>query len=478
MNQTLTQFLKFEFFPFFKDCFKNQSDRYWLTAIVLAGAVIRLYFIDQPMRVDESWTFMASVKDGWKSVLTYVTPNNHVLHSIFVKLSTSILGAHPWSIRLPALLFGVISIALVFCATHCFGGRGVFAAAIVAFNPYMILFSTNARGYSLLVCLFLALIIVGWLYVRSPSKGGSSVVAIVSALGMFAIPTMIFPLSGMMLWLAYVGLRSASISQIDFIKSYLWCCLKIALFTAVLYAPVLYLSGLKAIIANDWVIPQAYSVFLKGIRWHFEDTLFHFIRDVPIFFLLICLASVLRGFYASTKEKGNWLISLLCTLVLGSGIVFFVQHSIPFERTWIYFIPVFAVIADKGVTDLFERYSGRATHLIVLMLCLGALSIPLRLVLNDSISKYNDTGIFFDSAEVAKNLATTMKSGDGMVATDPENFTLFFYLWYFNAPSYSYGEHGEIGKTYYVVPPSRSIDQLTKREVKEWKSINETKIYR
>ncbi len=36
----------------------------------------------------------------------------------------------------------------------------------------------------------------------------------------------------------------------------------------------------------------------------------------------------------------------------------------------------------------------------------------------------------------------------------------------------------EVGKTYYVVPPSRSIDQLTKREVKEWKSINETKIYR
>jgi len=124
MNQTLTQFLKFELLPFFKDCFKNQSDRYWSAGIVLLNAFICVYFIDQPMRVDESWTFWSSVKDGWASVFTYVVPNNHVLHSIFVKLSTSILGAHPWAIRLPALLFGVLSIVLVFCASRCFGGRG------------------------------------------------------------------------------------------------------------------------------------------------------------------------------------------------------------------------------------------------------------------------------------------------------------------------------------------------------------------
>ena len=478
MNQKLTQFLKLELFPFFKDCFKSQSDRYWLAGIVLLNALICVYFIDQPMRVDESWTFLASVKDSWKSVLTYITPNNHVLHSVFVKLSTSMFGAHPWSIRLPALLFGVISILLVFCATRCFGGRGLFAAAVVATNPYMILFSTNARGYSLLVCFFLALIIVGWLYARSPSKGGATAVAIVSALGVYTIPTMVFPLSGILLWIAYVGLRSASDRRIDFIQSYVFCGLKMALLIALLYGPVVYLSGLKPILANDWVIPQPFGAFLKGIRWHFEDTLIHFIRDVPIIFLLICLAGVVLGFYASAKEKGNWLISLFGALVLGGGIVFFAQHSIPFERTWIYFIPLFAMIADKGVTDAFECYAGRAVNLIAVLLCLGALTIPLRLVLNDSISKYNDTGIFVDSAVVAKTLATTMKSGDAMVATDPENFTLFFYLWYFNAPNYKYGEHEEVGKTYYIVPPSRSIDQLTKRPVKEWKTINETKIYR
>lgn len=478
MNQTLSQFLKLELFPFFKDCFKSQSDRYWLAGIVLLNALICVNFINQPMRVDESWTFFASVKDGWRSVFTYVIPNNHVLHSILVKLSTSILGAHPWSIRLPALLFGVLSIVLVFCATRCFGGRGLFAAAVVATNPYMILFSTNARGYSLLVCFFLALVVVGWLYARKPSKGGATVVATLSALGVFTIPTMVFPLSGILLWIAYVGLRLANDRRIDFIQSYLFCGLKMALLIALLYGPVVYLSGLKPILANDWVISQPFGIFLKGIRWHFEDTLFHFIRDVPVFFLLICIASVVRGFHASAKEKGNWLISLFCALVLGGGVVFFAQHSIPFERTWIYFIPVCAVIADKGVTDVFECYADRALHLIALLLCLGALTIPIKLVLNDSISKYKDTGVFVDSADVAKTLAMTMKSGDAMLTTDPEYSTLFFHLWYFDAPNYKYGEHEEVGRTYYVVPPSRRIDQLTNRPVKEWKTINETKIYR
>lgn len=478
MNQTLTQFLKLELFPFFKDCFKSQSNRYWLIVIVLMGSIIRVFFIDQPMRVDESWTFLASVKDGWRSVLTYVTPNNHILHSVFVKLSTSMFGAHPWSIRVPALLFGVLSIVLVFCTARCFGGRGLFAATVVATNPYMILFSTNARGYSLLVCIFLMLIVVGWLYARKPSQGGGTAVAIFSALGVFTIPTMIFPLSGILLWIAYIGLRTTHDRRSDFIKSYVLCGLKIALLIALLYAPIVYLSGLKPIIANDWVIPQPFGIFLKGIRWHFEDTLFHFIRDVPVFFLLICIASVLHGFYASTKEKANWLISLLFALVLGGGIVFFVQHSIPFERTWIYFIPVFAVIADKGVTNFLDRYSGRIAKFFTVILYIGALTIPLRLMLNDSISKYNDTGIFVDSAEVAKTLSMTLKSRDAIVATDPENFTLFFYLWYFGLPGYKYGEHEEAGRTYYIVPPSRRIDQLTKRPVKEWKTINETKIYR
>jgi 4-amino-4-deoxy-L-arabinose transferase-like glycosyltransferase len=478
MNQTLTQFLKLELFPFFKDCFKNQSDRYWLTGIVLLNASICVYFIDQPMRVDESWTFLASVKDGWTSVFTYVVPNNHVLHSIFVKLSTSIFGAHPWSIRLPALLFGVLSIVLVFCASRCFGARGLFAAAVVATNPYMILFSTNARGYSLLLCFFLALIVVGRIYARSPSKGGATAVAILSALGVFTIPTMVFPLSGMLLWIAYVGLRSTSDWRLDFIKSYVCCGLKMMLLIVLLYAPVIYLSGLKPIIANDWVIPQPFGEFLKGIRWHFEGTFFHFIRDVPIFFLVVCFVSVVHGFYVSAKEKENWLISFFCTLVLGGGIVFFTQHSIPFERTWIYFIPVFAMIADKGVTDFFERYTGRAVNFLAVLLCLSVMTIPIRLVLNESISKYNDTGIFVDSAEVAKTLATTMKTGDAILTTDPEYSTLFFHLWYFNAPNYKYGEHDEVGRTYYVVPPSRSVDQLTKRPVKEWKTINETKIYK
>jgi len=84
------------------------------------------------------------------------------------------------------------------------------------------------------------------------------------------------------------------------------------------------------------------------------------------------------------------------------------------------------MIADKGVTDVFERYAGRAVNFLAVLLCLSVMIIPIKLVLNESISKYNDTGIFVDSAEVVKTLATTMKPGDAVLTTDPEYSTLFF----------------------------------------------------
>jgi hypothetical protein len=86
MIHSLLAFYKIELVPFFKSCFKSRTDNLILMLTIIMGAYVRLYFIDQPMRVDESATFIDYVNKGWSEVWHYKQPNNHVLHTILVKI--------------------------------------------------------------------------------------------------------------------------------------------------------------------------------------------------------------------------------------------------------------------------------------------------------------------------------------------------------------------------------------------------------
>ena len=124
-----------------------------VTGLVFIGLSLRIFHLDQPIRLDKSATFLNYVNKGWGQVFNYTAPNNHVLNTILIKLTTTLWGGHPFVIRLPALLFGTASIPLIYFVCKKLGGGGYLAALIIAVHPYCILFSTNARGYSAIVFL-------------------------------------------------------------------------------------------------------------------------------------------------------------------------------------------------------------------------------------------------------------------------------------------------------------------------------------
>jgi hypothetical protein len=75
-----------------------------LIAIVVIGALLRGYYLTQPMRYDESVTYLYFASQSWTTVVSsYTYPNNHVFHSLLVKAFATILGDDPWVLRsLPA----------------------------------------------------------------------------------------------------------------------------------------------------------------------------------------------------------------------------------------------------------------------------------------------------------------------------------------------------------------------------------------
>lgn len=101
----------------------------------------------------------------WNETLfDYRTPNNHVLHSILSRLSVDAwrgmvrpagLPFAEWPMRVPALIFGVLAVAALawFLKETGFAAAGVVAAFLLALHPWHIRYASEARGYSMVICL-------------------------------------------------------------------------------------------------------------------------------------------------------------------------------------------------------------------------------------------------------------------------------------------------------------------------------------
>ena len=113
------------------------------------------------MRVDEAMSFIEfASKPLALGVSYYPAPNNHLFHTVLEHLSFVIFGEHEWALRLPAFLAGVLLIPAAYITARIHYGRnsGLIAATLVAVSSTLILYSTNARGYTL-VCLFFLLLL-------------------------------------------------------------------------------------------------------------------------------------------------------------------------------------------------------------------------------------------------------------------------------------------------------------------------------
>ena len=97
---------------------------------------------------------------SWRDTLWRYDPNNHVAYSVLARASTGVWSALSDSpdrrapeaaLRLPALVFGLGSLAAVFGLLWRLGYplAGVVAAWILALHPWAIRYASEARGYSL-----------------------------------------------------------------------------------------------------------------------------------------------------------------------------------------------------------------------------------------------------------------------------------------------------------------------------------------
>ena len=330
-----------------------------LACLLIIAFLLRFSVLFQPMREDEAYSFLQySSRPFYSALSLYNAPSNHLLHTLLVRVAYLLFGDHPWALRLPVLVAGLCLVpGVYFAARSLYRNSGaLLAAALVASSSILIEYSTNARGYIILVSLFMSLIPVAAYLSRKQNWAAWVTFAILGALGAYTIPIMLYPFGGICLWLLLSAkFEAEGRSAGNLVKELFVTCGLAGFLVFELYSPVLAVSGPAALFANKWVRAKPVQVFLTGLPPSLGSTWSQWNRDLPLWLKGLLLG----GFVVSllwTRRQSLFRVPLPLALALWVVPLVFIQRVDPFERVWLFALPLYLMAASGGVAAVLEPW--------------------------------------------------------------------------------------------------------------------------
>ena len=250
----------------------------WLAALTILAAGLRVIGLNRGLWLDEITFLLITVRHPIAEIIT-VFPGDaqHPLYSILARLSILAFGEHVWSLRLPAVIFGVASVPALYLLAVSVASRteALLCAAFLALSYHHVWFSQDARGYSTLA--FWTILSTFFLLrgLRTGSRGPYAAYAIAAALGAYTHLAMMFLIASHALIGAAGALsdwrRGRSLKRW---KMPLEALLLTGGSTLLFYAPILLQvqkffmkgpSGMKAVSNPHWAMWEAIRGLTAGL---------------------------------------------------------------------------------------------------------------------------------------------------------------------------------------------------------------------
>lgn len=398
--------------------------------LVVFAILIRTPLLSQPMRYDEAYTFLQYSSHPFYVALSfYNAPNNHLLNTLLVRAAYLTFGNQPWALRLPAFLAGVCLAPSTYVASRSLyrPAGALFAAGLVASSSVLIEYSSNARGYGMVCLAFMLLIPLAAYALRYRNWAAWFLFGIVAGIGFYAVPIMLYPFGGVILWLILSALAGQPQPPFrdSIIPIFVSACVTMLL-TFELYSPALAVSGPSSLVANKWVTANRLPTFLHGLPLSFASTWRDWNRSVPLWLSFI-LAS---GFFTAlilSRRCSRFRIPLVVTLIFWILPLVFIQRVIPFERVWLFALPLYFLTAAAGIATVLEFLLPRRHLYAVMTLIALAVSafIGFRVTSTHSAYLANDCrGL----DAIVKFLKPQLKPGDSVAVVLPSDIPLYYYF--------------------------------------------------
>ena len=347
---------------------------FWCWVLIFLFALFRLPGFGVPLASDELamvslWAQMPTLK----IFSNYQYPNNHIFLTVILSFLLKTFGLKEWLLRMPLLICGAVSIFLSYKLGRRVSGNiavGLATAFLMVISEKHVFFSTNARGY--LVIMMLALMAVTvvldrleghLLKFKKLSNGFNVVLAFfgwvaIWILGTWTIPTFLFFEVSVAIFLmgillsgnhvfkkASLPLLSTVVAGLVFYLQYYVLISPAMLAEATSNAAKTSLPLLFPELLAEWISPFEPAGFLfflfalVGLSWLF--------RQNPI-----------TGFLMAFVWLGPILIGI-------AGFLLEILPGVPHARTFFYLQPFFLLLGVMGVREtgtwfltLMKRNSG------------------------------------------------------------------------------------------------------------------------
>jgi Dolichyl-phosphate-mannose-protein mannosyltransferase len=330
-----------------------------LLGVALVAAIVRLANLNIPLGHDEPYMYNAfASRSIWHIISNYHLPNNHVLLSILIKITTVLLGNHVWTLRLPTIIAGILMVlAAYFFAKRFYSPEtALLSSILVAVFPILVQYSVMARGYIIIGLITLLLFTLGD-YVRTQKNRFAWVlIALLSALGFYTIPIMLFPFGALYIWLFVSWILGDTYSYTpkwNFLKFWIASGVGAALITILLYAPIIIYS-FNRFFSNGFIAPVDWDIFPVTIQTRLRNTWIEWTLSIPPWIVLLGVFGFLVALIFHKRFSGQKFPPQLAFLIWIVTLLF-VRRPDMLPRFWLFLTAPLLVWSVAGVVEPLKR---------------------------------------------------------------------------------------------------------------------------
>jgi hypothetical protein len=405
--------------------------------IFIVGSFLRLHFLFAPIRIDEAGIFIyLASKSLTVNIFSYPFPGHHIFNTILVNILCNILGANAWVMRLPALLAGILLIPAIYLLFRTISNifTAALAATFVSVSSQLIEYSTNARGYSLIIFIFIASLLLIKYLSENKNIFGWLVFACLSAIGFYTITIYILPFGIIILWFLLIILFKTK--NYIFIKDVGSSILVTSLLTFILYSPILMIYGTNVLLSNSVFVKLSLINFIKGLGpfvnfvWtDWNQEIFSIIKYVILFGFAISLVRI--------KYVNRELQLLLISSVSWIFITLIILRMIPLPRVLLFLIPIYYGFACHGLSYIIGKYAQNSIKLSIITSIILLITIGGQVFSSDIINNI-DTGsqLFVDGEKIAQyiNDHNLLKNKDTFLVNTTYSSQMRYYFKKYKLP--------------------------------------------
>ena len=490
LNRISAYSLADDFRSLYRAVFHDQGQRPFvlgMLALLVGALALRMVYLFVPMRYDEAYTVVAfAIRPLWNAISDYHLPNNHIFHTLMVHFSLQWFGINEAAARLPALLAGLACIPAGYLVGRSLYNRwtGLLAAAWIGFSPILVIFSTNARGYTL-VCLFTLILLGLGNYLRQhASVLAWCLLAVFTALGFFTLPTMLYPAGIVYSWLGLSWLfkdTGPASRRRDFLLGLVVSGLLAGLLSLVFYIPAVLTSGVDALIANRHVVSLSWYEFSGNLPLRAVDTWQFWTTGWPMIFSLIFGLGLLLSILLHTRTA-RYKIHLLVPSVLWVALTLVIQRVAPLPRIWLFLLPPFLILAAAGIFRglellLRQRPDRQKNWVYGISILLLAAVLTMATVSSNPANQDELAGPVREAQQITSQVLAALEPGEQVAANSPIQAPLRFYLLQAGASEQIFfNEHDPQAFTHLLLVVERGKDlnqELTRLKLNGMVDINQ-----